>query len=93
MWLQMFYFKPRRENLTGLLFCPDLSLSMSTDHRDCNLNSLHHRFQSRCSYAYCFVFSFECKHVYFYVKSNKECRNDKKAVTGSVSVPVSKTLV
>ena len=24
MWLQIFYFKQRRENLTGLLFCLDL---------------------------------------------------------------------
>ena len=22
-WLEIFYFKPRRENLTGLLFCLD----------------------------------------------------------------------
>ena len=38
MWLQVFYFKPRRENLTGPLFCLDLSLSRSTDHRDRNLH-------------------------------------------------------
>ena len=24
MWLQIFFFKPRRENLTGLLYCLDL---------------------------------------------------------------------
>ena len=30
----------RRENLTGLWFCLDLSLSRSTDHRDLNLHSL-----------------------------------------------------
>ena len=35
-----FYFKPHRENLTGLLLCVDLSLSRSTDHRDRNLHSL-----------------------------------------------------
>ena len=40
MWLQIFYFKPRREKLTGLLFCLDLSLSRSTDLRDRNLHSL-----------------------------------------------------
>ena len=40
------HFKPRRENLTGLLFCLDLSLPRSTDHRDRNLHSLSHRFQS-----------------------------------------------
>ena len=45
MWLQIFYFKPRRENFTGLWFCPDLSLSRSTDHRDRNLHSLSYRFQ------------------------------------------------
>ena len=46
MWLEIFYFKPSRENLTGLLFCLDRSLSRSTDHRDRNLHSLFHRFQS-----------------------------------------------
>ena len=53
--LEIFYFKPRRENLTGLLFCLDLSLSRSTYHRDRNLHSLSHRFQSSagsCSQAY-----------------------------------------
>ena len=30
----------QRENLTGLLFSLDLSLSRSTDHRDRNLHSL-----------------------------------------------------
>ena len=38
VWLKIFYFRPRRENLTGLLFCLDLSLSRSTDHRDRNLH-------------------------------------------------------
>ena len=37
MWLQIFYFKPRRENLAGLLFCLDLRLSRSIDHRDRNM--------------------------------------------------------
>ena len=46
MWLQIFYLKPRKENLTGLLFCLDLSQSRSTDHRDRNFHSLSHRFQS-----------------------------------------------
>ena len=49
MWLAFYLFKPRKENLTGLLFCLDLSLSRSTDHRDRNLHSLSHRFQSSCS--------------------------------------------
>ena len=39
----------------------------------------------------------ECKHVCFNAKSYTECHKDKKgikkAVTGLVSVPVSKTLV
>ena len=30
----------QRENLAGLLFCLDLSLSRSTDHRNRNLHSL-----------------------------------------------------
>ena len=51
VWLEIFYFKPRRENLTGLLFCLDLSLSRSTDYRDRNLHSLSHRFQSSCSWV------------------------------------------
>ena len=40
--LEIFDFKPRRENLTGLLFCLDRSLSRSTDNRDRNLHSLFH---------------------------------------------------
>ena len=51
MWLQIFYFKPGGENLTGLLFCLDLSLSRYTDHRDRNLHSLSHHFQSSCSWS------------------------------------------
>ena len=38
MWLQIFYFEPRKENLTGFLFCLDLSLSRSTDNRDRKLH-------------------------------------------------------
>ena len=65
VWLEIFYFQPRRENLAGLLFCPDLSLSRSTDHRDRNLHSLSHRFQSSCSWVMqlgllYFLFLFEC---------------------------------
>ena len=61
-------FKPRRENLTGLLFCLDRSLSRSTDHRDRNLHSLFHRFQSsRPGHAVrptiLRLLIFECKHV------------------------------
>ena len=80
MWLEIFYFKPRRENLTGLLFCLDLSLSRSTDHRDRNLHSLSHSFQ--CSWVMqlgllYFVFLFECKHikiVHSVIKTKKESR-------------------
>ena len=66
MCLEIFDFKPRRENLTGLLFC--LSLSRSTDHRDRNLQSLFHRFQSsRLGHAVrptiLRLLIFECKHV------------------------------
>ena len=39
VWLEIFYFNPRREKLTELLFCLDLSLSRSTDHQDRNLHS------------------------------------------------------
>ena len=45
----LFNFKARRKNRTGLLFCLDLSLSRSSDHRDRNLHSLSHRLQSSCS--------------------------------------------
>ena len=66
--LEIFDFKPRRENLTGLFFWLDWSLSRSTDHRDHNLHSLFHRFQSlRLGHAVrptilCLL-TFECKHV------------------------------
>ena len=65
--LEIFDFQPRRENLTGFLFCPDC-LSRSTDHRDRNLHSLFHRFQSsRLGHAVrptiLRLFIFECKHV------------------------------
>ena len=71
VWLEIFFFKPRKENLTGLLFCLDLSLSRSTDHRDRNLHSLSHCFQSSCSWVMqlgplYFLFLFECKHVKSY---------------------------
>ena len=66
--LEIFDFKPGRDNLTGLLFCPDSSLSRSTDHRDRNLHSLFHRFQSsRLGHAVrptmLRLLTFECKHV------------------------------
>ena len=99
MWLQIFYFKSCRENLIRLLFCPDLSLSRSTDPQDCNLHLLFHCFQSSCSQAYYFVFSFECKHVCFNVKSYTESHRDKKGIKKavmrlvSVHVPASKTLL
>ena len=51
MWLEIFYFKLRRKNLTGLLFCLDLSLSRSTNNRDRNLHSLSYRFQSSYSWV------------------------------------------
>ena len=51
-----------------LLFCLDRSLSRSTDHRDRNLHSLFHRFQSsRLGHAVrptiLRLLIFECKHV------------------------------
>ena len=68
MCLEILDFKPRRENLTRLLFCLDRSLSRSTDHRDRNLHSLSHRFQSsRLGHAVrptiLRLLIFECKHV------------------------------
>ena len=93
-----FYFKPRRENLTGLLFCLYLSLSRSTDHRDRNLHS-HCLIVSSPHAVRPTTMSFHLNvNMYvFNVKSYTECHKDKKgikkAVTGLVSVPVSKTLV
>ena len=97
MWLQIFYFKPLRENLTGLLFCLDLSLSRSTDHPDRNLH--HYLIVSSLHAVRLTTLSFHLSvHMYiFNVKSNTECHKDKKvikkAVTGLVSVPDSRTLV
>ena len=76
---------------------PGLSVSRSTDHRDRNLHSLSHCFQSSCSWAYFLSFHLSVNMYVFDVKSYTECHKDKKgikkAVTGLVSVPVSKTLV
>ena len=91
MCLEIFDFKPRRENLTGLLFCLDWSLSRSTDHRDRNLHSLFHRFQSsRLGHAVrptiLRLFIFECKHV----KSARKEESRKQLRDWYVSAPVSK---
>ena len=81
MCLEIFFdFKLRRENLTGLLFCLDRSLSRSTDHRDRNLHSLFHRFQSsRLDHAVrptiLRLLIFECKHV----KSLKKCQRKEES--------------
>ena len=68
MSLEIVDFKPRRENLTEILFCLDRSLSRSTDHRDRNLHSLFHHFQSsRLGHAVrptiLRLLIVECKHV------------------------------
>ena len=92
MWQQIFYFKPRRENLTGLLLCVDWSLSRSTDHRDRNLHSLslevRHTTLSLHLSVNMYVFN-----VKSYTEYHKDRKGIWKAVTGLVSVPVSKTLV
>ena len=69
---------------------PRLSLSRSTDIRDRNLHSLSHRFQfavrpTKVNMCVCNVKS--------YTEFHEEKEGTKKAVTGLVSVPVSKTLV
>ena len=97
MWLQIFYFKPRTENLTRLLFDLDLSLSRSTDHRD--RNGIHYVIVSSAHAVRSNTLSFHLSvNMYlFNVKSYPECHNDtkgiKKTVTGLVSVPVNKKLV
>ena len=74
------------------LVCLDLSLSRSTDHRDCNLHSLSSEVRPTT-----LSFHLSVNMYVFNVKSYTECHKDKKgiqkAVTGLVSVPVSKTLV
>ena len=74
------------------MFCVDLSLSRSTDHRDRNLHSLSSEVRPTT-----LSFHLSVNMYVFTVKSYTECHKDKKgikkAVTGLVSVPVSKTLV
>ena len=50
MWLQIFYFKQRRGNLTGLLFCLDFVYQglLITKIVIC-IHMISHRFQSSCS--------------------------------------------
>ena len=72
MWQQIFYVKPRRENLTGLLFCLDLSLSRFTDHRDRNLHSLSLEVRPTT-----LSFHLSVNMYVFNVKSYTECHKDK----------------
>ena len=45
VWLQIFQLQTTRKNRTGLFFCPQLSLSRSTDHQNSYMHFLYHRFQ------------------------------------------------
>ena len=73
------------------MFCVGLSLSRPTDHRDRNLHSLSLEVRPTTLSLHLSVNMYV-----FNVKSYTECHKDKKgmqkAVTGLVSVPVSKTL-
>ena len=80
VWLQIFYFKPRRKNLTGLLFCLDLSLSRSTDHRDRNLHSLSLEVRPTI-----LSFHLSANLYVFNVKSYTECHEDKKGIKKAVT--------
>ena len=67
MWLQIFYFKQRRWNLTGLLFCPDLVCQglLITKSVICIrylIVSSPHAVR-RTTFVFCM--SHECKHVCF----------------------------
>ena len=65
----------QRENLTGLLFCLDLSLSRSTDHRDRNLHSLSLEVRPTT-----LSFHLSVNMYVLNVKSYTECHKDKKGI-------------
>ena len=69
------YVKPRRGNPTGLLFCPDLRLSRSTDHRDRNLHSLSLEVRPTA-----LSFHLSVNMYVFNVKSYTDCHKDKKEI-------------
>ena len=64
----------KRENLTGLLFCLDLSLSRSTDHQDRNLHSLSSEVRPTTLALHLSVNTYV-----FNVKSYTECHKDKES--------------
>ena len=95
MWLKIFYFKQRRENLTGLLFCLDLVCQglliieiVICIHYPIG-SSPHAVRPTTTSFHFCMSVNM----YVFDVKSYKECHKDKKGikkvVTGLVCVPVS----
>ena len=91
MWLQIFYFKPRRENLTAFLLCLDLkSVKVYCSWR---LHSLSRRFSPHAVRPTTLSFHLSVNMHVFNAKSYTECHEDKKgikkAVTELVSVPVS----
>ena len=93
MWLQIFYFKQRRENLTWLLFCLDL---VSQGLLIIEIVICIHYVIGSSPHAVrptTFVFCMSVNMYVFNVKSYKECHKDKigikKAVAGLVSAPVS----
>ena len=67
--------KQSRENLTGLLFSLDLSLSKSTDHQDQNFHSLSLSVRPTTLSLHLSV-----KMYVFNVKSYTECHKDKKGI-------------
>ena len=85
MWLQIFYFKPRRKNLTGLFFCLDLSLPRSTDHRDRNLHYLivSSPYEVRPTTL---SFHLSVNMYVFKVKSYTECHKDKKGIKNGCKI-------
>ena len=95
MWLQIFCFKPRRENLTGLLSCLVCQGLLIIEIVIC----IHYLIVSSPHVVRPTTLSFHLSvnMNVFNVKSYTECHKDKKgiqkAVTEVVSVLVSKTLV
>ena len=72
--------KQRRENITGFLFCLDLSLSRSTDHRDRSLHSLSLEVRPTILSLHLSVSMYIVN-----VKSYTECHKDKKGIWKAVN--------
>ena len=75
MLTDLLFQTTQRENLTGLLFCLDWSLSRSTDNRDRNLHSL-----SLAVRPTTLALHLSVNMYVFNVKSYTECHKDKEGI-------------